>query len=178
MIAAPKEVSDLGSRIIKVDHAGEQGAICIYTGQIIAARLTAKDLIPTLVEFRDHERRHRGIFSAELKRRGVPRCRSYYLCAVGGFVLGITTGILGRHAIAATTIAVERVVLRHLEEQIAQLSALDPRAAAAIQEIHAEEKMHHDLSESQVAADAFWLRVLSPLVSAATESVIWLGLRL
>lgn len=60
--------TDLGSRILKVNHAGEFGAISIYTGQILVARLFARDLVPELVEFRSHERGHRAIFGAELKR--------------------------------------------------------------------------------------------------------------
>src|SRR5687767_7795089 len=94
--------SDLGDRIIKVNHAGEHGAISIYTGQIIMARLTAPKMVAELREFRSHEQRHRAIFGAELQRRGRPRCRSYWLCGIGGFVLGAVTGLLGSSAIAAT----------------------------------------------------------------------------
>lgn len=49
--------SGLGDRIIKVDHAGEHGAICIYTGQILMARLTAPTMLPELAGFRSHELR-------------------------------------------------------------------------------------------------------------------------
>lgn len=74
----------LGDRIIKVNHAGEHGAIAIYTGQILLARLTAPALVDELREFRSHEERHRAIFGAELVRRGRPRCRSYWFCGLGG----------------------------------------------------------------------------------------------
>lgn len=50
--------TDLGNRIIKVDHAGEHGAINIYTGQMLVARVTAPDLLEELREFRSHEMRH------------------------------------------------------------------------------------------------------------------------
>jgi len=176
--ASSKALSDLGSRIIKVDHAGEHGAVCIYTGQILLARLTAPSLVPTLREFREHERRHRSIFHAELTRRGRPRCRSYHLCALGGFVLGVATGLCGRQAIAATTVAVESVVLRHLEQQIAQLQPLDPQAVTAIKAIHADEQLHHDLSESQLQPTGLWVRIVTPVVASATEAVIWLGMRM
>jgi ubiquinone biosynthesis monooxygenase Coq7 len=170
--------SDLGSRIIKVNHAGEHGAVCIYTGQILLARFTARDIVPTLVEFREHERGHRAIFQAELTRRGRPRCRSYYLCAAGGFVLGVVTGLCGRQAIAATTVAVESVVLRHLEQQLLQLAAVDEQASAAVRAILAEEQLHHDVSESQLSHKGVWGRLVSPVVTSATEAVIWLGMRL
>lgn len=169
---------DLGSRILKVNHAGEHGAINIYSGQLIMARFTARGMVEELQEFRRHEQRHREIFRAELHRRGRRRCRSYWLCGTGGFVLGLLTGLCGQHAIAATTVAVERVVLRHLEQQVAVLSNRDPSAVAAIEAIIQDEKLHHDQSTSHVPADGPWYKVLSPIVSGATEAVIWLGMRL
>ena len=84
---------ELGSRILKVNHAGENGAVYIYTGQILTAGLTARDLVPELREFKRHEERHRTIFEGELRRRSRPRCRSYLLCGLGGFALGLITGL-------------------------------------------------------------------------------------
>ena len=170
--------TDLGNRIIKVDHAGEHGAVNIYTGQIFFARLTAPHLVPELSEFRAHEVRHRAIFAGELERRAHPRCRSYWLCGIGGMMLGLVTGLLGPSAIAATTVAVESVVLGHLEHQIASLSASDPAAVDAISAIVAEEQQHHDRSLGPAQAGRFWPRVLTPIVSASTQAVIWLGMRL
>ncbi len=170
--------TDLGDRIIKVNHAGEHGAIGIYTGQIFAAKLTAPRMVAELREFRSHEQRHRAIFGAELLRRGRRRCRSYWLCGVGGFVLGVMTGLFGRGAIAATTVAVESVVLRHLEHQLAALEGHDPAAVSAISSIVAEEQKHHDKSLEHIPAGTFWLKVLAPIVSASTEAVIRLGMRL
>jgi 3-demethoxyubiquinol 3-hydroxylase len=169
--------NDLGDRIIKVNHAGEHGAISIYTGQILMGRLTARSMIGELTEFRSHEQRHRDIFGAELQRRGRRRCRSYWLCGIGGFVLGAITGLLGANAIAATTAAVESVVLRHLEHQLVALRGNDPAAVSAISAIVAEEQQHHDHSANQVQAGKFWPKVLTPIVSASTEAVIWLGMR-
>lgn len=168
----------LGGRIIKVDHAGEHGALCIYTAQILLARLTAPGLVNELVEFREHERRHRALFAAELRRRNVRRCRSYAMCALGGFVLGALTGLFGRRAVAATTVAVERVVLRHLDEQIEALHGVDPAAVEVIGKIVAEERQHHDRSTMHLAADSFWQKPLQAVVAVSTETVIWLGMRL
>ena len=170
--------TDLGSRILKVNHAGEFGAISIYTGQIIVASLFVRDLVPELAVFRSHERCHREIFDAELRRRGRRRCRSYWLCGVGGLSLGLLTGLLGRSAISATTVAVESVVLRHLEKQLVDLRDIDEAAVAAISAIAADERVHHDQAASHVLESSFWYRILKPVVSAATESVIWFGMRL
>lgn len=168
---------DLGDRIIKVNHAGEHGAVNIYTGQIFMARLTARGMVGKLAEFRSHEERHRAIFGAELQRRGRPRCRSYWLCGFGGLVLGLLTGLLGASAIAATTVAVESVVLRHLQQQLAALHGNDPAAVAAITAIVLEEQQHHDHSAGHVQAGKFWPKLLMPIVSTSTEAVIWLGMR-
>lgn len=174
-LAAP---DDLGARILKVNHAGENGAIHIYAAQALVARLTAPDLVPELLAFKSHEERHRAIFWAELSARGRRRCRSYGLCGWGGWMLGLITGLLGRHAMAATTVAVERVVLRHLHQQIDLLREIDPKATAAIQAIVAEEQAHHDQSASHLQAERRWLRVLQPVVAWSTEGVIWLGMKL
>ncbi|MFT7775682.1 demethoxyubiquinone hydroxylase family protein [Roseateles sp.] len=179
MRALPLDTADteLGARILKVNHAGENGAVQIYAAQIAVARLTAPALVAELREFRSHEERHRAIFQAELLRRGRPRCRSYVLCALGGWVLGFVTGLLGSSAIAATTVAVERVVLRHLKVQLAQLRHSDPAAVLAIEAIVADEQRHHDELAAQVGQSA-WVKVLEPVVSTATEAVIWLGMKL
>ena len=172
-----RDVSEFATRILKVNHAGENGAVHIYAGQIFMARFTAPSMVTELVEFKSHEEKHRAIFWAELQSRRRPRCKSFWLCGVGGFALGLVTGLFGRRAIATTTVAVERVVLRHLEQQLMLLAGRDEAAAKAIASIVAEERQHHDRSAFHIDADRFWLRILSPVVAASTEAVIWIGMR-
>lgn len=167
----------LAGRIMKVNHAGEHGAISIYTGQIFMARLTARSLVPELIGFRVDEEKHRAIFYQELQRRGLKRCKSYWLCAAGGYALGAATGLLGAQAISVTTVAVERTVLRHLRRQTALL-AHDAHAVAAITGILAEEQEHHDQAAQHGPGNGLWGRMLGAAVSGMTESVIWLGMRL
>ena len=164
-------------RIMKVNHAGEHGAVNIYAGQIAVARLRARSLVPELAEFKAHEERHRAIFGREIHRRGLARCRSFWMCAVGGYTLGVVSGLLGIQAIAATTVAVERVVLRHLKQQLADLGDKDPDAVAAISAILQDEQQHHDQSAAHLNHAGVLNKVLDSIVSAATESVIWIGMR-
>ena len=168
----------LGDRVMKVDHAGEHGAICIYRAQRWFARWRAPDMVAELSGFLAHEQRHRALFGAELERRGRRRCRSYHFCGLGGFILGGVTGLLGRRAIAATTVAIETVVLRHVHEQVAELSATDPAAADTLRDVIADEQEHHDVSGRRLAPPGFWPRIVNPVVEASTEAVIWLGMRL
>jgi len=168
----------LGDRVMKVDHAGEHGAVCIYSAQIWLARWRAPGVVAKLRQFRAHELAHRARFGAVLQNRGLRRCRSYHLCGAGGFALGALTGLLGRGAIAATTVAIERVVLRHLHQQVAALERLDTEAADALREIIHEEQEHHDRSFSQLPARSWGTKLIDGVVAASTEMVIWLGMRL
>lgn len=165
-------------RVLKVNHAGENGAVNIYAGQLVFGRRTAPSMVQELQEFMAHEVSHREIFATELQRRGTRRCRSFVLCGVGGYALGLITGLFGRAAIAATTVAVERVVLAHLREQLRELEGNDAEAVAAISRIVADEQAHHDRSAAQAAQRKIWPALLSPIVAASTQSVIWLGMRL
>jgi 3-demethoxyubiquinol 3-hydroxylase len=168
----------LGDRVLKVDHAGENGAVNIYRAQRVACFWRGAELQRELAEFQEHEERHRAIFDAELRRRGVRRCRSYHLCGLGGLVLGFVTGLCGRPSISAVTVAVEKVVLRHLETQLRDLRDSDPEAFGAISAIVADEQAHHDRAAMEKCQGVFWPRVLRPIVSVSTEFVIWIGMRL
>jgi 3-demethoxyubiquinol 3-hydroxylase len=165
-------------RILKVNHAGEHGAVNIYRGQRLVCFWRDDALKRELEEFRAHEERHRAIFAAELERRGVRRCRSYALCGFGGFLLGISTGICGRASIAAVTVAVERVVLRHLEVQLRELDGVDAAAHTAVASILEDERAHHARAAQEPRQGVFWPRILKPTISAATEFVIWTGMKL
>jgi ubiquinone biosynthesis monooxygenase Coq7 len=178
LAARLKDGETLGDRVMKVNHAGEHGAISIYRGQLLVCRVTAPQLMSELRDFLDHEYRHREIFARELQRRAKHRCRSYHLCGVGGFILGIATGLCGPSAVASTTAAVENVVLQHLSAQLRQLRDVDSKAYQAISSIVDDEQSHHDRSALRYRQGSFWPRVISPVVATATEAVIWLGMRL
>lgn len=168
----------MGDRIIKVNHAGEHGAISIYQAQRWIARWRAPEMVAELEHFLGHERRHRAIFLSLLAERGRSRCRSFHLCGIGGALLGVTTGLLGAQAIAATTVGIERVVLAHLERQIDALRNTDPSASAAIADIIAEEREHHDSSQARLAVRNRVTWAIDRVVELSTEAVIWLGMRL
>ena len=175
MIKRPSAGDNLGDRILKVNHAGEHWAISIYSGQMFMASFTVPGLVDEFKESRSHERWHRSIFGAELLRNR-PRCHSYWLC---GLVLGLVTILFFDVALSQPQLLRLRVsYFRHLEQQLVALQGNDPAAVAAISAIVAEQKQHHDHSASHVQAGTFWPRLLSPIVSASTEAVVWLGMRL
>ncbi len=169
--------STLGNRILRVDHAGEQGAICVYRAQWLVAGLTAPSMRDRLADFLVHEKRHRSMFGAALMQRGLKRAGSYWLCSAGGYALGAATGLLGRGSIAATTMAMESVVVRHLKQQRAALATDDPAVADLIASIVEDEALQHDRSLDAIDTDSAWLRAVAWIVRKATGAAIWLGMR-
>ena len=58
------------ARILKVNHAGEHGAIRIYGAQIFVARFFYPDIVPKLQEMLGHEISHLNLFKADMDKRG------------------------------------------------------------------------------------------------------------
>ena len=135
-----RPASSVAEKMIKVDHAGENGAVNIYRAQRLVARIRAPSRVKQLAEFQRHEEEHRAVFREYLASIGVRRCVSYHLCGAGGFALGFVTGLIGPSAIAATTFAVEHVVLRHLEVQLEYLRAAAPEARDCVNRIYEDER--------------------------------------
>ncbi len=173
-----RKASTLAERIIKVNHAGEFGAVNIYRAQILVARFTAPAIVPTLREFFEHECRHLQTFHNYLSGRKIRRCKSFLLCGAGGYFLGFVTALIGRNGVMACTAAVETVVTEHLSHQIDQLrEAREFDALIAVESILMDELAHQAAGVAQ-SKDSLLYRPLSSLVSWATRSVIWLGMRL
>jgi Ubiquinone biosynthesis protein COQ7 len=164
-------------RIIRVDHAGERGAIGIYTAQLIVARLLYKDLVPTLEAMLLHEREHYATFSRLLSNRRIRHCYGLGLWAVGGVALGTLTALLGRNAIWICTNSIETTVLHHLEWQLAYLHKHDSEAHAAVLSIKADEEEHRELGFNN-GSETFLYKPIFWLVKRSTEFAIWLSTKL
>ena len=56
---------------IRVDHAGERGAIKIYEGQLLALNTLVKDenLKKTIEKMKNHEKEHCDYFEGEIKKK-------------------------------------------------------------------------------------------------------------
>ena len=59
--------------IIRVDHAGERGAIKIYEGQLLALKTFKQDedLKKQIEEMKEHEKEHYDFFEKEIKKRNI-----------------------------------------------------------------------------------------------------------
>jgi 3-demethoxyubiquinol 3-hydroxylase len=172
-----RPATTIADKMIKVDHAGENGAVNIYRAQAIVSRWLRPGMLPLLLENQRHEEQHRALFAAHLAARNIRRCVSYRLCGLGGFVLGFVTAWAGEKAIHATTYAVEHVVLAHLAEQMAYLRDVDGDALACVAQIHADEQAHHDAAEAGIGYRDWRTKILIAIVRLCTEGVIRFGMR-
>ena len=163
--------------ILRVDHAGEYGAIRIYRAQIAIARWRAPDLVAMLEHALGDEMRHRDRFEAGLRERGLRPCDMLPLWGAGGTLLGGGTALLGREAILVCTEAVERTVHVHMDDQAAWLVPHAPELATAIAAIRDEEvdHLHRAQQGRNTTRPAAWLRLLDLIVAASTELLVWLS---
>ena len=165
------------ARILRVDHAGEKGAIQIYTSQAFIARLFYPDLLAQLQEMLSHEKEHYNIFDEILKRRKIRSCYSLFLWGLGGSILGTITGLLGRKAIGVTTDSVETTVLDHLEWQLEFLRNTDHEVYEAVQSIYSSELDHRDWGKETGATSTIYAPIRW-IVSITTSFAIWLSTKL
>ncbi len=169
---------DTPKNILKVNHAGEFGAVNIYKSQLFVARLFLKDMVPQIEEFLSDEKRHLDIFWKEIQRRNGIKCKSYWLCGLGGYVMGFISALLGRRGIMACTWAVESVVVNHLDNQIAYLSQKqDKEALETVEAILEDEKNHRDVGFEEGGASNVLYFPVRFAISTFTEGVIRFGMR-
>jgi 3-demethoxyubiquinol 3-hydroxylase len=164
-------------RILRVDHAGEYGAINIYTAQLMVARILYKDIVHQLEEMIAHERKHFETFNNLLVSRSIRHCYALRLWAFGGFSLGLITAIIGRNAIWICTDSVETTVLHHLDGQLEFLHEHDSVAYDAVLSIKADEESHQDYGHSN-STKSFMNKPIFFTVQKSTELAIWLSTKL
>jgi ubiquinone biosynthesis monooxygenase Coq7 len=162
-------------RIVRVNHAGEYGAIRIYSAQIAIARRLWPDVLPALREMLADEVRHCDKFYAAMPSRNSRPCRVMQFWSMGGFLLGATTALMGRNAIWVCTAAVEEAVHRHLDDQMNFLQRCDIELYEVIASIREEELAHLNHAESQLRGAQSDSPLLRKVISTITEILIWLS---
>jgi ubiquinone biosynthesis monooxygenase Coq7 len=162
-------------RILKVNHAGEFGAIRIYNAQLALARYLYSDMVPALTEMRDDEIEHCRLFLEAMPARGARPCRVMAFWSLGGYVLGLVTALLGRNMIWVCTEAVEATVHRHLEDQIAFLRDRDQSLHDLIGSIQTQELAHLQHAVDHQPRRGLVRALTLPLIGLVTESLIWLS---
>ncbi len=162
-------------RIVKVNHAGEYGAIRIYGAQIAIARRLYPEIVAVLSDIRAHEIKHCRLFRDAMPYRGARPCRVMAFWSVGGLVLGFVTALMGQRMIWVCTEAVESAVHRHLEDQLAYLDVRDPDLKTLISSIQQEELSHLTQAQRRRGAMGPNQQRAIAVIGALTDALIWLS---
>jgi len=162
------------AEILRVDHAGELGAVHIYRGQraVLNSARGRERTATQLAEMEGHEAEHLSRFDALLNERQVRPTLLAPVWRAAGFALGAGTALLGEKAAHACTEAVETVIEEHYAGQIAELATRDPDLAAELTRFRDEELAHKDIAVSEGARDAPGYTLLSAVIRAGCRAAI------
>ena len=138
---------------IRVDHAGERGAIKIYEGQLLALNTLVKDkkLENMIKEMKEHEKEHCEYFENEIKKRKIKPTKMLPLWDLLGVGLGFGSTILGKKAAMLCTASVEEVIDKHYLSQLNQLEADEVELKKKIKKFREDEIHHKNIAYEQGA---------------------------
>jgi ubiquinone biosynthesis monooxygenase Coq7 len=172
-------MADKVASMIRVDHAGEFGAVRIYAGQLAVLGPKHK-LTPVIRHMAEQEDEHLATFEKIMSERNVRPTALGPLWHVAGFALGAATALMGQRAAMACTAAVEEVIDEHYQSQRELLDhwEVEPELNATIQAFQADEVEHRDTAIDYGAEQAPGYGLLSGGIKAGCRAAIWLSKRI
>lgn len=166
--------------MIRVDHAGEYGAVRIYEGQlaVLAGRKDAGEAVAAIKRMAAQEQRHLQTFDALINERRVRPTALEPLWRLAGYGLGAATALLGEKAAMACTAAVEEVIDEHYQSQLDTLEASDPALAKTVKDFRNDEIAHRDEAIAHGAEEAPAYQLMRGAIKAGCRLAIKLSERL
>ncbi len=165
------------AEMLRVDHAGELGAVHIYRGQraVFGAARGGAHMDARLADMEAHEAAHLAAFDRLLTERQVRPTLLAPLWRVAGFALGAGTALLGEKAAHACTEAVETVIEAHYASQVEELKDREPELARAVSGYRDDELAHRDEAAAAGAREAPGYALLSAAIKAGCRAAIALS---
>ena len=159
---------------IRVDHAGERGAIKIYEGQLLALNTLVKDdnLKKTIQEMKDQEKEHCNYFENEIKIRNIKPTKLMPLWDLLGVGLGFGSTLLGKKAAMLCTASVEEVIDEHYEKQINQLKPDEKKLKEKIKKFRLDELHHKDIAYEKGASKKGLYKILDIIIKTGSKVAI------
>jgi ubiquinone biosynthesis monooxygenase Coq7 len=164
------------ARMLRVDQAGELGAVRIYQGQMAVLGRTGSG--PLIEKMAEQERHHLETFNRLIGERHVRPTVLSPLWHLAGFALGAATALMGERAAMACTVAVEETIDAHYAGQAAQLDEAEAPLRDTIETFRAEEVEHRDIALAHDAERAAGYPVLSAAIKTGCRLAIWLSERI
>ncbi len=159
---------------IRVDHAGERGAIKIYEGQLLALKTFKNDpeLLKTIEEMKKHEQEHSDFFEREIKERKIKPTKFLPLWDILGVGLGFGSTILGKKAAMLCTASVEEVIDEHYQNQINQIQDDEKKLKEKIKKFRADELEHKDIAYENGATKKGLYSIMDRVIKTGSKIAI------
>jgi len=159
---------------IRVDHAGERGAIKIYEGQLLALNTVFKDekLKKTIEEMKFNEKEHLDFFEKELKKRNIKPTKFLPIWDLLGVGLGFGTTLLGKKAAMLCTASVEEVIDEHYQKQINQIEDDEKQLKKKIIKFKEDELHHKDIAYDEGASKEGIYSILDKIIKIGSRIAI------
>ena len=159
---------------IRVDHAGERGAVKIYEGQLLALNTIVKDddLKKTVEEMKIHEKEHCEFFENEIKKRKIKPTKLLPLWDLLGVGLGFGSTILGKKAAMLCTASVEEVIDEHYQNQINQLGSEEKKLKKKIIKFREDELHHKDIAYERGATKKGLYSIMDKVIKTGSKIAI------
>ncbi len=175
--ARPPKPGPRGNRIaemLRVDHAGEYGAVAIYRGQqaVFSGLAHKAETADKIAEMAAGEDEHLRTFDKLLAERKVRPTLLAPFWNAAGFGLGAATALMGEKAAMACTAAVEDVIEKHYAEQAEELAADEPALAETVAKFREDELEHKHEAEASGAQEAPGYQLMSALIRAGCRAAI------
>ena len=159
---------------IRVDHAGERGAVKIYEGQLLALNTFVKDenLKKIIEEMKIHEKEHCDFFEKEIRKRKIKPTKFLPLWDLLGVGLGFGSTILGKKAAMLCTASVEEVIDKHYQNQIDQLGPEEKELKKKIIKFREDELHHKDIAYEKGASKKGLYSIMDKIIKAGSKVAI------
>ena len=159
---------------IRVDHAGERGAIKIYEGQLLALSTIVKneELKKKIEEMQIHEREHCDYFEKEIKRRNIKPTKFLPLWDLLGVGLGFGSALIGKKAAMLCTASVEEVIDKHYQDQINQLKNDEKELKSKIVKFRDDELHHKDIAYEEGATKEGLYSIMDKIIKTGSKIAI------
>ena len=159
---------------IRVDHAGERGAVKIYEGQLLALNTLVKDekLKKTIEEMKVHEKEHCEFFEKEIKKRNIKPTKLLPLWDLLGVTLGFGSTLLGKKAAMLCTASVEEVIDKHYQNQIDKLDKYEKELKNKIIKFREDELHHKDIAYEKGATKRGCYSILDKVIKTGSKIAI------
>ena len=159
---------------IRVDHAGERGAIKIYEGQLLALNTIVKndELKKKIEEMQIHEREHCNYFEKEIKKRNIKPTKFLPLWDLLGVGLGFGSALIGKKAAMLCTASVEEVIDEHYQNQINQLKNDEKELKSKIIKFRDDELHHKDIAYKEGATKEGFYSIMDKIIKTGSKIAI------